>query len=134
MWLLILLAAFVWMLLHLRMARTILALGLFAWSLLLLTAAFLTGALLTVIFDSASVRQWKLPASWVTQLVDSDVGLWVVFFIPLVFVGDVVKWIFYITIFHGSLPLWVCMTIGAVGVYRTWYYGISSFHTAAEDR
>lgn len=119
---------------RLGLAKTLLVFGMSLFSIVLMSLAFATGGLLTFLFDPESVRRWTLPKAWVNQLLDSTDHLWVIFFVPVIAVADLVRWMLYITILHGGVILWGCMLTGAWFTVDGWVTAIQAFRTSRAAR
>ena len=116
--LLILLAVFVGLILvgAWRTAATF-VFGLYATVVLVL--GFIVGGLFSFVCFPNYVRAWHISESWVTRIVDSpDVTIMQLFSIPFVFVGDVYRWMFEITLFQGTPFLWITMLIAVWKVLK----------------
>ena len=132
----LLFAAIVLVLFQLRMAKTILVLGLTIYSLALIGLAFLMGVFLTFFLgDFETIRHWQIGKGWVTEIVDSEwisFNFWVVIFLPVIFIADCVKWMFYLWLTQGTLWTTVMLFVGLWGAGRVWYYGLSSYADASK--
>lgn len=82
------------------------------YSTVLLVLGFIVGGLLSFVCFPAWVRTWHISPSWVSMIVDDpNSNLVQMMSIPFVFVADVYRWMFEITIFQGTPFLWITMLI-----------------------
>lgn len=92
--------------------RTIATFAFFVYSTILLGLGFILGGLLSFICFPAWVRTWHISDSWASNIADNvHSSIPALMSIPFVFVADVYRWMFEITVFQGTPFLWVTMII-----------------------
>lgn len=104
------------------------------YATILLVLGFIVGGLFSWVVFPASVSKWHLSQSWVTQIVDSpDSSIMQLFSIPFVFVADVYRWMFEITLFQGTPFLWITMLIAVWKVAKDARVAYTNFQRGRQE-
>jgi hypothetical protein len=122
----------IYVMFRLRMARTLLVLGLLIYSMVLQGFAFLFGFGALYLFNLNPRLYWDdgsrdMPGYLVTYIVDNADMLSTLFLIPLVFPFDVLHKMLWITAVRGHPILWLSMIVGFYFVVLGWYTAIEAF-------
>lgn len=131
--LLFVLAIFV-VLMHLNAWRTLATLVMVVYSTIILVLGFIVGALWSWMFFPAAVKSWHISQSWVTRIVDDpNSHILSILSIPFVFVVDVYRWIFELTVFQGNPFLWLTVGIAIWKIIKDARISIKAFREGRQE-
>jgi hypothetical protein len=129
---LLLLGALFWVLMYFRMGRTMLVVGCFLFSLVILSLGTLLGCFLQMFIEQQAMRKWDGHLTFMTTaLIDSSFfELWMIPFVLVIAVVDVLWLNIQLVIIHPTVGTFLGGTLGGWGAVRVWYYGFKSFNQA----